>query len=291
MADVILEALKDGIKAFLVLFIVYIVLSFVELKIANKMEKGNKLSPLYGALVGLVPQCGISVIGADLYSKKHISTGTLLAIFIACSDEAIPIILSEGGSKSLMIIPLMIIKLILGFVVGFIVDRIISDKVVDKHLQHCDNHDIHKHTGCCHHTIEGEEKDKFEEHVWHPFIHSLKLFGYILIINLLFGTVVYLIGENNLSDFLNNSKYLSVLYSVLIGLIPNCASSLILSKLYISGGISFGATLAGLCVNAGLGMIFIFKDKSNIKRNMCILLALIVISLLAGYITCIISGF
>lgn len=291
MLDVILDALYDGLKAFVIIFVIYIILSFVEFKIANKLKKGSKLSPLYGGLVGLIPQCGISVIGADLYVKRHISVGTLMAIFIACSDEAIPIMLSGGNSKSLMIIPLILIKIVAAFFVGYIVDLVICDKEVEQHLSHCSHDDIHLHKGCCNHTIDDEKEDKFEKHLWHPFIHSLKLLGYILLINIIFGSIVYAIGEDNIVSFLENSKYLSPLYATMIGLIPNCASSVILAQMFISGGISFGATLAGLCINAGLGMIFLLKDKNNFKKNILIIIALILISIMIGYLTCLISGF
>ena len=201
MGEVILEALYDGVKAFVVVFLVYIVLSFIELKVANKLKKEHKLSPLYGAIMGLVPQCGISVVGADLYLKRHISVGTLMAIFIACSDEAIPIILSSGDQKSLMVLPLILAKVVIGFVVGCIADMVISNKEVKEHLNHCEDEDIEVHTGCCHHEIDNEKVDGFEKHLWHPLIHSLKLFGYILVINLIFGMIVYFIGENNLISF------------------------------------------------------------------------------------------
>ena len=290
MIDVILDAVYDSIKAFFVIFVVYIILSFVEIKIANKLKKGSKLSPLYGAVVGLIPQCGISVVGADLYSKKHISVGTLMAIFIACSDEAIPLILGGGISKAIAVFPLLLFKLIIGFSVGVIVDLVISNKDVAQHMESCKHHDIETHTGCCHHHID-EDDGRFETHIYHPFIHSLKLFAYVLGINVVLGLIVYFIGEDTLSSFLENSKYLSVFYAVIVGLIPNCSSSVILAELFINNSLSFGATLAGLCVNAGLGMVFLFKDKSNIKRNVLILISLISISLIVGYLVCLLNGF
>lgn len=291
MIDVVLEALHDGFKAFIFIFAIYIILSFLEFKIANKLNKENHLSPLYGALIGLIPQCGVSVVASDLYLKRHISIGTLIAIFLACSDEAIPILLSYGDSKALMVIPLVITKFVVGFIAGFTIDLIVSKKEVNTHLEECDHHDIEIHTGCCHHHIDDRHEDWFEKHLWHPFLHSLKLFGYVLLINIIFGMIVYFIGEGRIEEFLSINKYVAPCIAVFVGLIPNCASSVILTQLYISGGLSFGATLAGLCVNAGLGLVFLFKSKNGIKNNSLILLTLMGISLLVGYLTCLIMGF
>lgn len=291
MVDVILEALFDTLKAFFFILIVYFILSFLEFKIATKLSKKNKMSPFFGTLFGLIPQCGVSVIASDLYLKRHISIGTLIAVFLACSDEALPILLSSSKESALSVIPILIIKFIVGFISGFIIDLIISKKEVEQHLDVCDNKDIEVHTGCCCHHIDDEKEDWFENHIWHPFIHTLKLCGYILLINVFLGTIIYFIGEDNLSNFLLVNKYISPLLSILIGLIPNCASSVILAELYIKGSLSFGAILAGLCVNAGLGLVFLFKGKEKTKNKIYILLTLVGISLVVGYIANFIIGF
>lgn len=291
MKEVFLDAIYDSLKAFIIVFVIYIIFSFIEFKIANKLSKKNNVSPLYGALFGLIPQCGVSVVAGDLYLKKHISVGTLIAIFLACSDEALPILIASGNSKALMAIPLIVIKFIVGFIAGFLIDLCITKKEVEQHLDNCDHHDIEIHTGCCNHRIDDEKEDGFEKHLWHPFLHSLKLLAYIFVINLIFGLIVFFIGEDNLTLFLETNKYISPVFATLIGLIPNCASSVVLTELFINGGISFGATLAGLCVNAGLGLIFIFKDKKNLKSNLWILFGLVLISLVMGYLTCLILGF
>ena len=291
MLDVILDALLDSLKAFAFILVIYFILSFIEFKVAKALTKKNHMSPFFGSLMGLIPQCGVSVVASDLYLKRHISVGTLVAILIACSDEALPILLSSGDKRALMAIPLLLTKLIVGFVSGFFIDLIISKKEVEKHMEECDSHDIEVHTGCCHHHIDDEHEDWFEKHIWHPFLHSLKLFAYVLVINFVFGTIVYLVGEERILSFLETSKYLSPLYSVLVGLIPNCASSVLITELYLENGIAFGAALGGLCVNAGLGLVFLFKSKNGVKNNLSILATLAGISLFVGYLTCIIFGF
>lgn len=292
MLDVILDSLFDSIKAFIVVFLVYVVLSFFEEKISSKLNKNNKLAPLYGAGVGLIPQCGISVIAADLYVKKYITMGTIIAIFLSCSDEAIPIILSSSKENALMVIPLIFSKFLIGFFSGFVIDLIASKYNYKK----CDNSEVididigginRCSCGCC---IE-EEPTKFDKHLWYPFVHSMKLLLYVLIINIVFGFITYFLGEENIISFLENSKYLSPIYACVVGLIPNCASSIILAELFINGGLSFGATLAGLCVNAGLGLVFIFKNKKNLKENIYVLITMLSISISVGYIICSLFGF
>ena len=290
MLDVLYDAIFDSFVTFVIVLIVYIGFSFVEMKITTKIQKGNKLSPLFGALVGLVPQCGVSVVGADLYLKNHITVGTLMAIFIACSDEAIPVILA-GGGNAYMVVPLVLSKIVIGFIVGFLADKIVSKRHVEQHLEHCKHDDLEVHTGCCNHSIDDERDDWFDKHILHPFIHSIKLCAYVVVINLSLAILFYFIGWFAIGEFLINSKYLSVICSVLVGLIPNCASSVILAQLFIKGVLPFGAALAGLCVNAGLGMVMLFKDKKNMKRNVLILLTLCIVAMVVGYITCFILGF
>lgn len=290
MLDVILDSLFDGIKAFFIIFSLYIVLSFFYEKISSKLSKSEKLSPFYGALFGLVPQCGVSVITSELYLKKSITIGTLIAVFLACSDEAIPIILSSGNSKALMAIPLILVKFVIGFIVGVLVDLIVRRS--NKNSNILKSYDSIEYRGCsCGCCNQEEEISGFDKHIWFPFVHSLKLLGWIIVINIIFATFIYLIGKENLVHFLESNKYVSPVFATLVGLIPNCASSIVIAELFINGTLSFAATLSGLCVNAGLGLVFIFKDKNNIKSNLLIVFTLIVVSLLVGYLTCLIVGF
>ncbi len=287
MFDVIVDVFKDSVISFIFIFLAYIILSFFTFRISLKLSKENKLAPLFGSLVGLVPQCGVSVVASDLYLNRHISVGTLVAIFLSCSDEAIPVLLGSGDAKVLTIIPLMLIKFVVGFISGFLIDVLVTkkDQIVEteeiiQEVEKCN-------CGCCEYV----EDTKFDKHLWGPFIHSLKLFGYILIINFIFSTVVFLVGEENLANFLEINKYIAPIFAIIIGLIPNCASSLVLTQLFINNGLSFGATLAGLCVNAGLGLVFLFQNKKEIKNNLKILFTLISISIATGYLTCLIIGF
>lgn len=289
--DMMIDSLLDSLKVLAIVLVIYIILSFVESKLSRFLEKNEKMSPLLGSALGIIPQCGFSVVAADLYLKRHITMGTLIGIFIATSDEALPMMFSNP-KKIIYIIPLILIKFILGFVVGFLVDVIYrkSKENVTSHHDEC-HHEEEIHIGCCGHEIDNLEESKVHKHLIHPIVHSLKIFGFVLIVNLVFGLLILLVGEDNLVAFLNSSKYVAPLFSVIIGIIPNCASSVVITDLYLVDGLSFGAALGGLIMNAGLGMVILFKNKANFKNNMIIFAILFGVSLVAAYATCFIIGF
>lgn len=291
MIDVINDALLESLKVFLFVIIFHIILSFFEGKLSNFLTKQKKVSPLVGSGLGLIPQCGISVISADLYLKEHITLGTIIAVFISCSDEAIPHILSDP-EKAIMVIPLLLIKFVIGFSVGFLIDIVYSKNKenVKKHHHNC-HHEPVVYIGCCHHEIEGEKESKLKKHVIHPLIHSVKIFLYIFIITVLFGTIVYYVKEENIISFIESSKYFAPIYSSLIGLVPNCVSSVVISEMYLHDQLSFGSALAGLIANAGLGILVLIKNKKMIKKAIIIILILLTVALFSGYIINLIFGF
>lgn len=291
MLEVFIDALIDSAKVLIVLIFVNIFISFFEVKISKKIKKDNKLSPLYASLFGIIPQCGVSVVGADLYVKRHITIGTLIALFLACSDEAIPLLLGSLNQKSLYIIPLIITKIIVGFVVGFLVDFVLTKrkKEVVSHLENCQHHD-EVHVGCCHHHID-EDENKWREHLIHPLFHSLKLFIYILIINIIFGVIIYYVKEETISNFIISNRYIAPIFATIVGLIPNCVSSVILVELFLLNNLSFGALVAGLLMNAGLGVIVLLKNKDMKKDIIFIVLLNFIISILVGYLVCLVTGF
>ena len=308
---VILEAAIDTAKILPFLFIIYYVIELIEFKSAvkiqnNKVLKG-KASPIFGSLLGCVPQCGFSVISTDLFNKGIISVGALIAVYIATSDEAIPIMLSNTSAIPWMLL-LIAIKIVLGVLIGFLAiflhKKLFKNKYIqlnnNKHKEENDHvhaeeshdhehHDNHEHEneeenmvqfdGCCHHHVDDKSFD------WlHPLLHCIKIGIFILVLNVLFGFVTHIwVGEENLINFLNASKFAQPILAVLIGLIPNCASSVALAELFVIGGLKFGALVSGLCVNAGLGLIMLIKQNKNWKEVLFILTMLIVPSLVAGY--------
>ncbi len=289
MVEVILDAFKDSIKIFVFIWVTYIILSFFESKLVNKLRKGNETPPFFGALYGLIPQCGVSVIAADLYTKSYLSIGTLVALFLACSDEGIIILLTSD--KAIMAIPLIILKLIVGFVIGASLDLLLKKKKEKKVNIKKDEIVSDIQCNCAYCVSEEEEVTSFDLHLWYPFIRSLKIISLVLVMNIIFGGIVYFIGENNIIAFLEMNKYLTPLFATIIGLIPNCASSVIITNLYVNSAISFGALVSGLLVNAGMGLLIIFKRKDLFKDNLIVLCSLIGSSIIFGFLICLIFGF
>lgn len=300
MQDVLhifLHSLEESLKVFVVAFVLYILISFIEKKIAKGLGKKNRFSPVIASALGLVPQCGFSVVASDLYLKRHITMGTIIALFLACSDEALPILLSHANSKEIIfeVLIIIVIKFCVGFITGFVVDLIhTKDKhEVHDHLEHCHkSFEEDVHIGCCSHPIEGGKTESgIYQHLLHPFIHSLKIFAYVLIITFIFNAAIHYLGEDNLANFLQTNKYLSPLFAALVGVIPNCAASVAITNVYLLGGIEIGACISGLCMNAGLGLLFLFKRKANLKESLSILGIMFFVSLLVGYIISLITWF
>lgn len=293
---IVLHSLEESLKVFVVALVLYFIISFVEERIARGLGKKNRFSPLIASALGLVPQCGFSVVASDLYVKRHITMGTLIALFLACSDEALPILLSQADKENILsIILIVVLKFVIGFVTGFVVDLLLTKHKheVHEHLEHCHkSFEEEVHIGCCSHPIEGgDEHSKVYKHILHPLVHSLKIFAYVLGITLLFNTLIHYLGEENINEFLQTNKYLAPLISSLIGVIPNCAASVAITNVYLLGGLSFGACISGLCMNAGLGLVFLFKKKTNIKNSFTILGIMFGVSLFVGYLICFITGF
>ena len=280
--EVLLDALVDSALVLAFVFAFHLLLSFIEDKLSKFLTKNSKLAPLFGSLFGIIPQCGTSVLAADLYIKKYITFGTLAAVFLSCSDEAILVLLTNPSEKTLMVLPLIGSKFLIGFLVGFLIDLIYRNQEVKKPEEElkdviCEEHH-HEHT-------------KIHKHLIHPLIHSLEIFAYVLVINFSLGLIIASVGEENFANFLLSNRYAAPIYAALIGLIPNCASSVLLSELYMTGYLSFGALLAGLLVNSGLGMMILLKSKTNWKKTLLIIGVCFISAIVFGYIFCGILGF
>ncbi len=278
MWDIILDAFLDTLKVFPFLLVIYILIEFIEHKTTftrnHKILQGN-LAPLIGSATGLIPQCGFSVMAAKLYDRGLIRTGTLLAVLIATSDEAFIILLSSGTAAA-AIMPLVVIKLLVGVGVGYLVNFLYS---AEKLSNECEE-EIHAYS--CGREHEGESNLKL--YLLNPLLHSLLIAFYLLIVNLIFGFVIAQVGEETIASAMIGGVYFQPFITSLIGLIPNCASSAIITGTYIHGGITFGSCVAGLCANAGLGLVVLFKNTKRIKRNIMFVLTLYLISVAAGLI-------
>ena len=280
--DILLDSLKDSVLIFAFVFLFHVILSFIETPVSNFLIKRKKTSPIFGSLFGLIPQCGTSVIAADLYVKKYITVGTLIAVFLSCSDEALIVLISDWSTKSLAVFPLMGIKLAAGIIFGLLIDLIIRHQ----HIEEVDHIEEEKECHTHHH-----ENTPAHAHLIHPLIHSLKILAYVFVINLALGLIIGFVGQDAFNSFMSTNKYLAPLFASIIGLIPNCASSVFVSELYLSGTLSFGALLAGLLVNSGLGIMILFKEYKSLKKTFIIMGVCFAIAVILGYITCLVSGF
>ena len=281
--DKLLDALKDSVLVFAFVFLFHVILSFIETPVSNFLVKRKKTAPIFGALFGLIPQCGTSVVAAELYIKKLITFGTLIAVFLACSDEALLMLLGAWNEKTLAIFPLIGLKLAAGILFGFLIDLVIARHQKLEEVDHVDErHECHEH----HH-----ENTPIHAHLVHPLIHALKIFIYVFIINLALNLLIAWAGEENFANFMISNRYLAPLFTSIIGLIPNCASSVLITELYLSGTLSFGALFAGLLVNSGLGVMILVKEYKNIKKTLLILGVCFAIAVALGYLTCLVSGF
>ena len=276
--EIILDAFLDTVKVFPFLLVIYILIEFLEHRTSftrnRKILQGN-LAPLIGTATGLVPQCGFSVMAANLYDKGLFRTGTLLAVLIATSDEAFIILLSSGTAAA-AIMPLVVIKLLVGVGVGYLVNFIYSAEK----LAEGDVEEIHAYS--CGREHDG--KSELKIYLIGPLLHSLKIALYLLIVNLVFGFVIDAVGEETIASAMIGGVYFQPFITALIGLIPNCASSVIITGAYINNAITFGSCVAGLCANAGLGLVVLYKNTKKIKRNIVFTIVLYIISAAAGLV-------
>lgn len=279
MWDAILDAFLDTLKIFPFIFVIYVLIELLEHKTSFTRDRERLqggLAPLIGAATGIIPQCGFSVMAAKLYDRGLIRTGTLLAVFLATSDEALIILLSEG-SRADMIVPIIVIKLIVAVGVGYGANFLLADEKLAV-MPLSAEEDVH----CFSCGREHDGKTDIKVYLVDPLLHSLKIALYLLIVNMVLGCIIYEIGEDAISSLIIGGPYLQPFITAAIGLIPNCASSVIITQTYIDGFMTFGSCVAGLCANAGLGFVVLLKNGKKLKRNLILIAVTYLISVLVG---------
>lgn len=275
MLEVIEEAIIDSIKLLPFLFITYLIMEYIEHKTKEKtkeaIKKSGKWGPVIGSILGIVPQCGFSVSATNLYAARVVSLGTLIAIYLSTSDEMLPILLSESV-PIITIVKILGVKLIIGMIAGIVIDAVLrlknktieDEKIVDLcEKEHCD----------CEHGI-----------VKSALKHTINIFIFILIITLLINIAIYFIGQDIIKSFLSNKPILGPILAGLIGLIPNCAASVIITQMYLESIITAGTMIAGLLVSAGVGLAVLFKTNKPMKQNFKIVILLYAIGVISGII-------
>jgi len=266
----IIHSFLDSLKLLPFLFLMYLLVEYFEHKNNGHLQgiftKSKSLGPLLGAALGTIPQCGFSVVAAALFAKKSITAGTLVAIFIATSDEAIPLMLAHPDR--LADLGLVVgIKFLVAVVSGFLIDLVIRRKTEI----HDDHHHFH---GNCENCEGGILRS--------AIIHSIKIFAYIFIVNVLVGYAAEKLVP--LMQFISENTLVQSVISVVFGSIPNCAASVALTELYLAGKITVFSLIGGLCTGAGVGLLVLFKHNKNLKENLCILGVLYIIGIAVGLI-------
>ncbi len=285
--EILLDSAIDALKILPIIFVIYILIEIVESHSATNKKFKRLLTsdsaPVFGAAIGVIPQCGFSVVATKLYQGKYILFGTLISVYFATSDEALPILLSQavGNPEIWLKLGLLIaIKFSYAVVIGFILNALVKRKP----LKEIDE-DVITEAGedaCCHHDV-AEKHHGFWEFLIHPLTHSLKIFLYVLVINIVFGVLINVIGEESIASFLDANVFLQPIVATVIGIIPNCASSVLITQLFASDILSLGGAVAGLTVNSGLGLAVLLKDRKNLKKSLLTILLMVVLSLLLGY--------
>lgn len=267
--EVLLDACLDTLKILPFLYLSYLALDFIEKKSSTYQLNFlflKHLGPLFGALLGCIPQCGFSVIAASLFAQRGISAGTLVACFISTSDEALPLFLSNPSQYKMLGI-FLISKVIIAIVAGYLLDLILHKEINEE-----DDFEIEV-DGIC-----GCNQNSFINALY----KTATTIFYIFLINVGLGYIIYFIGEETLASMLAVHPYLQPILASVIGFVPNCAISILLVQLYMMNALTFGSMIAGLCTGAGVGMAVLFKNNKNMKENLLLVLYIGLVAISSG---------
>lgn len=299
MTEVLKDALIDSLYVLPFLALVYVLIEILEhtasSKLSSKLLRG-KLSPLIGAGVGVIPQCGFGVVATKLYTGRAIALGTLLAVYISTSDEAVAVLISDFSAIG-KLIPLLLIKVTYAILVGYVVNFLTRKRELCEAEDHlsavgCHHHVVGPDDGCghCHSHEEGESEEEKKQYrknaikrfVLHPLLHALTTFLYIFVVNFVFGLIIYKVGEDSLASFMSRIEWLQPVFAAIVGLIPNCGASVVISQMYAIGTLSLGGAVSGLCVSAGLSLAVLIKENKDFKDTMLVIGLLLTLSIALG---------
>ena len=271
MLDIIQDTLLDTVKLLPFLFVTFLLIEYIEHKINNKkiITKSKKFGPFFGSLLGVIPQCGISASATNLYATRIISIGTLISVYLSTSDEMLPLLIANkvDGSTILKILGL---KFLIGMIAGFIIDLILRKKEKLEIKQLCE----HDHCNCNHdHSI-----------LKAALKHTLSITLFIMIFSFGINIVFEYLGESFLENLFMKNTIFSYFLSSLVGLIPNCGASILITELYLNSTITLGAALSGLLTGAGIGLLVLFRTNKNVKENLKIVSIIYLIGIVSGII-------
>lgn len=271
MLDVIIDTLLDALKLIPFLFIAFLIIELLEHKLDKKMSNAitntGKFGPIIGSILGILPQCGFSVLATNFYITRVISIGTLFAIYLSTSDEMLPIMLSEGVATK-TVFGILLIKFICGIIFGFIIDGVIRIKnnntKYDYHL--CDE----DHCDCEHGIFKSTIK------------HTCNTLLFVVLITFVLNVLFLYVGDDLINKIFMKETLFGPFIGSIIGLIPNCGASVILSEMFLKGAINLGTCIAGLLTGSGVALLVLFKSNKNVKENLFIVLTLYLIGVLVG---------
>lgn len=274
MLDVILDTVIDNIKLFPFLLLTYLAMELLEHRTGEKaktmVKKSGRFGPVIGGVLGVIPQCGFSAAAANLYAGGVITMGTLLAIFLSTSDEMLPILISASVPAG-TILKILGMKMGIGILAGILIDFFFRKKE-KSHEMHIHDMCEHEHCHC--------EKGIFRS----ALKHTVQIFIFLFLISFVLNIVMHYVGRDALSGMVFNRPVLGAVLSGLVGLIPNCAASVVITQLYIEGAMSFGAMMSGLLVGAGVGILVLFRSNTDRKEDLRIVGILYAVGVLAGVV-------
>lgn len=274
MIDIILDTLLDSLKLLPFLFFVFLLMEYIEHKLSDKskgvIKKAGKFGPFFGGILGAFPQCGFSAAATNLYAARIISYGTLIAVYLSTSDEMLPILLSEGANISI-IIKIVLLKVVIGIFFGFIIDYILRNKK-DKKDNQIKDFCEEEHCDCDHGILKSSIK------------HTFNIIIFITLISFILNFILYYFNEDVIASIFMKNSIFGPFLSSLIGLIPNCAASVVITELYLNNAISFGMVISGLLTGSGVALLLLFKVNNNFKENLSIVLTMYFIGAICGLI-------
>ena len=287
--EMLLHAVKDTFPLLPWILLIYLLIELLESKadLRSVNRFGQKMGPLVGSATGLIPQCGFSIMAAKLFEQKYITIGTLLAIFLATSDEAFIIMLSSGEG-AVWVLPMLAVKILVGVAVGYAADFALKlvgrgqvcveipsayeEKPQTTHeifiRQYLDEKDVDVKCAC---GRSHEADSVWKKYILYPIWHTVKVAFFIFIVNFALTAIVHSVGEETFADFMLRNRFIQPFLTCVIGLIPNCASSVVLTETFLAGGITFGSCAAGLCANAGMGFVVLLKNVRKWRRNLSLI--------------------
>ena len=275
--DILLDVLKDTAKLIPFLFLTYLAMEYVEHKAGERAKeriaKSGSVGPAVGALLGAFPQCGFSAAASNLYAGRIITVGTLMAVYLSTSDEMLPIFLSEQVPVG-DILKILGLKIVIALIAGFALD--IAARLIIKSRSHKPDPEVHS---ICEHDHCNCEEEGILKSALH---HTLQIVVFIFIISLVLDCIIEFVGKDALAGFITNKPIIGEFIAGLIGLIPNCAASVVITQLYLEGALSFGAMMSGLLVGAGIGIAVLLRMNKDLKKNIAIIGILYVYGVLFG---------